>query len=1032
MDDHHLNLTGFPNTPVSLPYTFVQPGTSTSNAGPAFGARLSGNPSGLEDIPDIEAYERSLHGHNVTFNMPGPLLTPQHSSDITKLLGRSENDSPLESRNVPFKLITPKVEVIDDQTPMMSPVSTSGKTVHRANIKLELIPVLDPDGQDDDPEAGVTYPEPVLFDVKNTIMTEYDLDVLKHGKNNPDEFRRRVELPDASAPPNKIVEFLMYHRTLKESELNQLNSYRTKRNRLSLNLVKSTPDREFDQKACESLVKKLKDRKHDLQNLIDVVNTKGAKYQGCITIPRTLDGRLQVHGKKGFPHVVYGKLWRYSEMSKNETRHVDHCKHAFEMKTDAVSESLQVCVNPYHYEIVIGTMIVGDAPRHQSMDDYRFKPRPSNPPSVMPPHSVPPHHSIQQHHPIPPFHSLPPMPLNPMPQKQMSQQPTVHQMSPPHQPQHQMMPHPVSQFSPIQQGNMHQQAMMHGLQMSPYSVPQHSTQPPFPAHNFANPMTSNNLGGSSAPTNMSTSFGYTQPDPYAAGTSVQLDGSSLNATASQMQPPNQLPAFPHQTPLETDFGFDFSQAMYPAIDGSTSATNPYFAMGPSNPFSDFNPGYFDQTLQGIQMYNFPNYHPSYMTPEPFPFQPPATPPEALPSSSGQHIQAYKVEQPDENFPMGSGLQPKPEIEQKVKQEVKQEPLSVQPARQVRDSRITIAEFRRACKQEFGERFFVADDSEPDVLIDPDTITVTEADYTETPNTTLLGVKQTKRKPLPGRFYSGPWTRDCAYPDMANFLMNVSTVTINMNGDEPPSVIGKCPPWGTLTYYEEDFKVSEMNALDRGTIIVDGGFLISDARFSLGLCENPYRSTAAYKVRKAIVDGVKFSYKEDGSVWLTNFMTFPVFITSGYLDDQSIGLQNDKTHKLYGNSKLKVFGLRRTKELIRDKLFSKYFAQSYIKGAVTSMNHVFRELNIQDIEKEAQTLQDDISKYCFVRASFCKGFGKDYPRATIAETPVWVELRMHAAYKFMDAVTYDLNRHYLAKQNKEFASLNVEVHDDDSD
>lgn len=59
--------------------------------------------------------------------------------------------------------------------------------------------------------------------------------------------------------------------------------------------------------------------------------------------------KLQVHGRKGFPHVVYGKLWRFNEMTKNETRHVDHCKHAFEMKSDMVGE---VSVNCFIFPLM--------------------------------------------------------------------------------------------------------------------------------------------------------------------------------------------------------------------------------------------------------------------------------------------------------------------------------------------------------------------------------------------------------------------------------------------------------------------------------------------------------------------------------------------------------------------------------------------------------------------------------------------------------------------------------------------------------
>lgn len=92
----------------------------------------------------------------------------------------------------------------------------------------------------------------------------------------------------------------------------------------------------------------------------------------CVTIPRSLDGRLQVQHRKSFPHVIYCRVWRWPDLQNhNELRPLDCCKFSYHAKL------AEVCINPYHYtrveSAVMPTVLV---PRHSE-----YPSNPSNIPS---------------------------------------------------------------------------------------------------------------------------------------------------------------------------------------------------------------------------------------------------------------------------------------------------------------------------------------------------------------------------------------------------------------------------------------------------------------------------------------------------------------------------------------------------------------------------------------------------------------------------------------------------------------------------
>jgi len=108
---------------------------------------------------------------------------------------------------------------------------------------------------------------------------------------------------------------------------------------------KGDGEEKWSEKAVKSLVKKLK-KGGGLDELEKAISTQNASTK-CITIARSLDGRLQVSHRKGLPHVIYCRLWRWPDLqSHHELKSLECCQFAFNLKMD------EVCVNPYHYQKV--------------------------------------------------------------------------------------------------------------------------------------------------------------------------------------------------------------------------------------------------------------------------------------------------------------------------------------------------------------------------------------------------------------------------------------------------------------------------------------------------------------------------------------------------------------------------------------------------------------------------------------------------------------------------------------------------------
>ena len=99
-------------------------------------------------------------------------------------------------------------------------------------------------------------------------------------------------------------------------------------------------EEKWAEKAVDALVKKLKKKKGALEALEKALSLHSPQTE-CVTIPRSLDGRLQVSHRKGLPHVIYCRVWRWPDLqSHHELKPLEVCSFPFDAKQKEVSSEL--------------------------------------------------------------------------------------------------------------------------------------------------------------------------------------------------------------------------------------------------------------------------------------------------------------------------------------------------------------------------------------------------------------------------------------------------------------------------------------------------------------------------------------------------------------------------------------------------------------------------------------------------------------------------------------------------------------------
>ncbi|XP_054707635.1 protein mothers against dpp-like [Uloborus diversus] len=130
------------------------------------------------------------------------------------------------------------------------------------------------------------------------------------------------------------------------TSLNSLFSFTSPAVKKLLGWKQGDEEEKWAEKAVDSLVKKLKKKKGAIEELEKALSCPGQPSK-CVTIPRSLDGRLQVSHRKGLPHVIYCRVWRWPDLqSHHELKPLEFCEFPFSAKQK------EVCINPYHYKRV--------------------------------------------------------------------------------------------------------------------------------------------------------------------------------------------------------------------------------------------------------------------------------------------------------------------------------------------------------------------------------------------------------------------------------------------------------------------------------------------------------------------------------------------------------------------------------------------------------------------------------------------------------------------------------------------------------
>ncbi|TMS04038.1 Mothers against decapentaplegic-like protein 4 [Larimichthys crocea] len=183
------------------------------------------------------------------------------------------------------------------------------------------------------------------------------------------------------------------------------------------------------------------------------------------------------------------------------------------------------------------------------------------------------------------------------------------------------------------------------------------------------------------------------------------------------------------------------------------------------------------------------------------------------------------------------------------------------------------------------------------------------------------------------------------------------------------------------------------------------------RFCLGQLSNVHRTEAIERARLHIGKGVQLECKGEGDVWVRCLSDHAVFVQSYYLDREAGRAPGDAVHKIYPSAYIKVFDLRQCHRQMQQQAATAQAAAAAqaaaVAGNIPGPGSVGGIAPAISLSAAAGIGVDDLRRLCILRMSFVKGWGPDYPRQSIKETPCWIEIHLHRALQLLDEVLHTM-------------------------